>query len=214
MDDRQSIVCFDFCNTLVDSKQIDRETINETLRQFGKQKWSITRRKKEPEKSMKENFSNFFNQQAEKAYEHYLNRLIERCDELNFFDGSLELINMLKNNGVIVAVLSNRDRIFIDEVSKGKLSDIPIYTPEDTDFTKPNTSFYKFILNDLDLSPKNSIIVGDAKADMELASRLGVEGIWFTVNKTDLKSADAFTNVHITDDYDDMTKHLKEKLGI
>ena len=67
------IVFFDLCQTLIDSKKIDHAAINYTLSLYGKDPWPITRQKKDPLKSMKENFPNFFEDKAKEAYDTYLN---------------------------------------------------------------------------------------------------------------------------------------------
>lgn len=209
-----SPVFFDFCNTLVDSKNVDHRVINEVLAAFNKSSWADMKKRKVPEKSMQENFPNFFGNQAREAYLLYMELLLSHKSNIHFFPYALQLVNLLIDNHCKVCVLSNRDREFIEQVSNGKLSsDVKIYTYEDTGCTKPNPQFIDRVIAFENIKDRKNIhMVGDARADVELARRCNLIPVWISAQKTDMYETNNLKDVLHFKKHQDMYRHFKEKM--
>ncbi len=172
------IVFFDLCQTLIDSKKIDHEAINYTLAKYNKEPWPITRQKKDPLKSMKENFPNFFGNQAQEAYDTYLKYLIDEINNIPVFDYACEHLKELHKLGAITIIITNRDIQFIEALKTNKKFKkmnpyiSHIITADEIGYTKPSPKVINFVLNKLKLhNIKNEEIafVGDSLADMNTA---------------------------------------------
>lgn len=85
------IIGMDLCGTLINSKESDIRAINKTIHKFLKPslEWKDIKRLKQPELSMKENFPNFFQQNAAAAYRFYLDTMFEEIENVNVFEGVL-----------------------------------------------------------------------------------------------------------------------------
>ncbi len=59
-------VIFDLSSTLVNSQELDREALNHVLLKYGLPPWKEMRKTRDPSKSIKENFPNFFGESSDK----------------------------------------------------------------------------------------------------------------------------------------------------
>lgn len=189
------IVFFDLCQTLIDSKKIDHAAINYTLSLYGKDPWPITRQKKDPLKSMKENFPNFFEDKAKEAYDTYLNYLIKEINNIPVFDYAYEHLKALHELKAKTIVITNRDIKFIDALDSNKkfkkiLPHVSnIITADEIGSTKPSPKVINYVLNKLNLKNiKNEeiVFVGDSLADMNTALLYPCVPILLTETSSDI----------------------------
>lgn len=186
---------FDLCGTILDSKKLDHEAINYTLEKFNKAPWNRTRIKKEPTKSMKENFPIFFGKDANRAYDTYINYLISNINDIPIFDNAYEnlrILNILKTKAVII---TNRDKNFVNAlVNNEKFQSITPYidliiSADEVGITKPSSEIIDYALSRLkqtDISKTNIAFVGDALADMNTALSYGCIPILLTISTSDI----------------------------
>lgn len=186
------IIFFDLCGTILDSKQLDHEAINYTLGKFNKSPWNIMRAKKDPAKSMKENFPNFFEEDADKAYDTYINHLISNINNIPIFDNVYEHLNILKVQSVII---TNRDKTFVDAlVSSKNFQNINshidlIISADDVGITKPSCKIIDYALDLLkqpDVNKEEIIFIGDALADMNTAISYNCIPVLLTTSTSDI----------------------------
>lgn len=176
LQNKPAAVIFDMSSTIISSHDLDIEAINTVLQLHGKPKWREgTRQLKEPKKSMKENFPNFFGaENAEKAYQEYINYLLERKERMPLIAGTIELLTFLKSSGIKVYIVSNRDRVFVDDMVKfhkiEHLIDGSIGAG-DTPYTKPDPRIATSLLSEhkIDSTKEDVLFVGDALADIRCA---------------------------------------------
>ena len=191
------IVIFDLCGTLMNSKKIDHEAIDYTLSCYNKDCWKITRLKKDKSKSMKDNFSNFFGNYAEEAYAIYINYLLEHVQDISFFDNASEHLKLLKSYNIKTAIITNRDKQFIDALDSHKnfISDIKpfvdiIITADETGITKPSSKIVDYTLKCLSLSEvrqqEDIVFIGDSYADMQVAINYPAVPILLTATTADI----------------------------
>ena len=72
---KPKIIAFDWDNTLALNREVVVNAMNKVLSKYGKAEWDIIKKeKRDKNKSLKENFINFFGEDLEKqAYNDYLN---------------------------------------------------------------------------------------------------------------------------------------------
>lgn len=187
-----NVVLFDMSNTLVDSKKIEREALNYVLLKYGKDTWENgTRNKKDPKKSIKQNFPNFFGDKWKEAYELYINYMLKYKDKTPLIDGARELLEYLHKNNIYTVVVSNRDSNFTNELLKYHKIDhliTSIVGADNTSYTKPNPKMIQIPLSKLNIEDKDPyiIFIGDALVDVQCADNYGCQPILITKHITDI----------------------------
>lgn len=187
-----NVVLFDMSNTLVDSKKIEREALNYVLLKYGKDTWENgTRNKKDPKKSIKQNFPNFFGDKWKEAYELYINYMLKYKDKTPLIDGARELLEYLHKNNIYTIVVSNRDSNFTNELLKYHKIDhliTSIVGADNISYTKPNPKMIQIPLSKLNIEDKDPyiIFIGDALVDVQCADNYGCQPILITKHITDI----------------------------
>jgi beta-phosphoglucomutase-like phosphatase (HAD superfamily) len=110
------IVLMDLCGTLLDSINHDREVMDEIGMTYAGKTYAELRHLKEPSRSMRYNFKNFFGDKAEEAHELYIDQLIDRIPKTNLFPNSRQFLSNAKSVGVEIALISNRPASYIEAV--------------------------------------------------------------------------------------------------
>ncbi len=194
---KPKVVIFDLCGTLMNSKKVDHDAINYTLALYHQAPWSITRQKKNKLKSMKENFPNFFGPDASDAYNTYLNYLLTHIEEIPFFDGAKEYLQLLKKHHIKTAIITNRDTSFVKDLQMHTefiknikpLIDV-IVTADEAGVTKPSKKIIDYTLKKLSLpltcSKQDIVFVGDAFADMKVALDYPAIPVLLTITTADI----------------------------
>ena len=195
-------VFFDMSSTILDSHKSDLEAVNTVLAKYGLPSWQDgTRKKKDVRKSMKENFPNFFGpENAEQAYKDYISALIDQIPNMPLIEGSIDVLDFCKKNGILTLIISNRDKEFVSKViTHFKLEDYfninHIIVADDLKITKPNPDMILIPCRNLGLNPKRVILVGDAFADIGCAFASGSIPILFTEIVRDEISTDDSTTL-------------------
>lgn len=173
------IIGMDLCGTLINSKERDIRAINKTIHKFLGQnlEWKDIKPLKQPELSMKENFPNFFQQNAAVAYRFYLNAMFEEIENVNIFDGVFEFLEFCKQNNIKTAIITNRDSEYIEQFRIKNKDGQRLFSSVDTivtanksKSTKPNPEILQFALNIHGINPINYnsvFFIGNALADLK-----------------------------------------------
>ena len=173
------IIGMDLCGTLINSKESDIRAINKTIHKFLRQnlEWKDIKPLKQPELSMKENFPNFFQQNAAAAYRFYLNAIFEEIENVNIFDGVFEFLEFCKQNNIKTAIITNRDSEYIEQFRIKNKDGQRLFSSVDTivtanksKSTKPNPEILQFALNIHGINPINYnsvFFIGNALADLK-----------------------------------------------
>jgi len=194
---KPKIVIFDLCGTLMNSKKVDHDAINYTLALYHKDPWIITRQKKDKLKSMKENFPNFFGPEAQEAYDTYLHYLLTHIEEIPFFDGAKEFLQLLKKHGIKTAIITNRDTSFVEDLQNHRefINNIKplidtIVTADEAGLSKPSAKIIDYTFKKLGLplglDKKEIVFIGDAFADMKVALDYPAIPILLTLTTADI----------------------------
>lgn len=130
-------------------------------------------------------------------HEHYNNYYNEHMlDNTKPYDGILEMLVHLKNNGVITAILSNKPHGFTNSLAKhyfGDKIDV-VYGLRDGYEPKPNPDTLLELIKHLNIDRKDCIYIGDTEVDIEVAQNAHIESLgvlWGFRNKALLEKTGA-----------------------
>lgn len=133
------------------------------------------------------------------------------------YDGIIEVLEELKNDGVKIAVLSNKQDKFVKDIIyklfgknffscvQGQASGMP---------AKPDPTYSFSICKQMGVKPSNCFFVGDSDVDMKTAKNAGMTSIgvlWGYREKTVLEEADA---TFIAEAPVDLQEILKEQIAL
>jgi HAD superfamily hydrolase (TIGR01549 family) len=96
--------------------------------------------------------------------------------------GALELLNELKLKYKIGVISNNFTQGQIKKIEKCGLTSLidEIVTSEDTGFTKPDKKIFWILLNKMNVSSGEAVMIGDAwKVDILGAVNAGIKPVWF-----------------------------------
>lgn len=185
-------IFFDLSSTILDSHKIDLECIDSILTKYGFPKWlEGTNKKKDKNKSMKQNFSNFFGEKnANQAYQEYFNLLLDNIYRMPLINGIEDTLIYCNDSNIKCAIVSNRDKIFVEkflEIFKYNKYFNEIITPETSGFTKPNPKIVKPYIEKLNIDQNTETILfmGDAFADIRCSYNSGCIPILYSEIKRD-----------------------------
>ena len=194
---KPQVIFFDWDNTLALNRDVVVGAMNKVLAKYGKDDWEKTKKeKRDNNKSLKENFVNFFGVELEKqAYNDYLNFYNEFSNLLKAPDNAKEMLKLLINKGIKVIIVSNKERsLLLNEISV-LYSDINFYkimANGDSEKNKPDASpIFKALENtNIEINPKNVWIIGDSNQDIDCGYNAGIQPILYGKGK--LAEADYF----------------------
>ena len=183
-------VIFDWDNTLALNRDVVVGAMNKTLAKYGKDDWeTIKKEKRDKNKSLKENFVNFFGEELEKqAYNDYLNFYNEFNNLLKAPDNAKDMLKLLADNEIKVIIVSNKERsLLLDEINV-LYSDIDFFkimANGDSEKNKPDASpVFKSLENtDIKINPKNVWIIGDSNQDIDCGYNAGIQPILYGKGK-------------------------------
>lgn len=187
---KPEVVFFDWDNTLALNRDVVVGAMNKVLAKYSKDDWEKTKKeKRDNNKSLKENFVNFFGAELEKqAYNDYLNFYNEFSNLLKAPDNAKEMLKLLVDKGIKVIIVSNKERsLLLNEISV-LYSDINFYkimANGDSEKNKPDASpIFKALENtNIEINPKNVWIIGDSNQDIDCGYNAGIQPILYGKGK-------------------------------
>ena len=107
---------------------------------------------------------------------HYL---IENDTHSPLFNGTLEMLDTLKNAGYWMAVATGKGRQGLDLVlNESNLSSYFLTTRCASEtFSKPHPLMLEEIMHELAIEPEQTLMIGDTEYDMELAQNAGTHSL-------------------------------------
>ena len=187
---KPQVVFFDWDNTLALNRDVVVGAMNKVLAKYGKDDWEKTKKeKRDNNKSLKENFVNFFGVELEKqAYNDYLNFYNEFSNLLKAPDNAKEMLKLLVDKGIKVIIVSNKERsLLLNEISV-LYNDVKFYkimANGDSKKNKPDASpIFKALENtNIEINPKNVWIIGDSNQDIDCGYNAGIQPILYGKGK-------------------------------
>lgn len=177
-------VLLDWDDTLAHTRSSVVDAMEYILKKYNKEPWDITKVKyRDTKKSLKENFPNFFGEDANRAYNEYLKYYIEYAyNKVYPMEKADEFLKLCNQNKIDLYIISNKEKsLLLKEV----------------EFCFPNISFKKILgngdapLNKLNPAPvfvalkdvtyevnrDNVWLIGDTKQDTECAYNAEIQPI-------------------------------------
>ena len=137
-------------------------------------------------------------EQFEKVLEDYVRTYDEDFMYLTTaFDGILDMLKTLKENGIKVAVLSNKPDSTVKKISEELFGDALVdlcYGARENVPLKPDPTAVLDIINEIGVSPKDCLYIGDTNTDIQTAKNAGLTSIgvlWGFRDREELASAGA-----------------------
>lgn len=187
---KPEIIAFDWDNTLALNREVVVNAMNKVLSKYGKAEWDIIKKeKRDKNKSLKENFINFFGLEFEKqAYNDYLNFYNEFNYLLQAPENAKEMLYMLNKKNIYVIIVSNKERkLLLDEI-KVLYNDINFYkimANGDSEKNKPDASpIFKAVEDlDIEINYNNMWLIGDSNQDIDCAYNANIQPILYGKGK-------------------------------
>ncbi|MBE6452789.1 MAG: HAD family hydrolase [Alphaproteobacteria bacterium] len=181
---------FDWDGTLSDNRNVVIEAMNNVLKEYNLGSWEDVRKLRNPRLSLWDNFVNFFGSQSTEAYEEYV-RIYKRISPqyVKAFPYASEVINILKEIGVEVMIMTNKDRRLL-EIELPLLYNPDIFSrivcgheaPKDKPY--PEHIFYTLrgLLTPTEINQQNVWMIGDSNQDGDCALSAGALPIMINKN--------------------------------
>ena len=105
-------IIFDWDGTLAQTRNAVVYAMEYILKKYNKAPWDITKNKyRDPKKSLKENFPNFFQSQAQQAYTDYLEYYTTHCSEkITPTPQAQEFLLYCIQNQIELYIISNKEK--------------------------------------------------------------------------------------------------------
>ena len=177
-----NLLIFDLDGTLVDTAQDVHFCINETRAQMGLPPLSM----EDARKSIGPGPDTFVDLVLPKEKKHLLDEFIKAFRSCYFdhlvdhslpFDGVVDLLNELQNQGISLAVATNKPRRYTDKL----LRDLDllkyfsgIFTPDDVSSRKPDPEIILKVLEIMDAPAERTLLIGDTDNDILAGKGAGV----------------------------------------
>ncbi len=186
------VILMDLCGTLLDSLRIDRQVMDSIGIQFSGKKYAELRPLKEPTKSMRYNFKNFFGEQADRAHQVYMDQLIEQIPNTELFPGAHDFLRTAKRAGIDVVLISNRPASYVVQaidahklgpfITRG-FSAIDDFTAEKPDGAVIDQALH--LLGHAGLDKRKVAFIGDTIVDVQCADNAGCIPVIYTGNTSE-----------------------------
>lgn len=198
----KSLLVFDLDGTLVDSVKDIADAVNYSLRLMKKPEFATECYYKMVGNGMevlcRRALPNGTEDEVKTLISLYKERYINNCcNSTKAYDGIKELLQLLKSNGVKLAVLSNKPQQQTDEVvSKllGKDLFWKIIGKNEKFAAKPEPDSLNYLIDCANVERSEVCHIGDSGVDMELGKRAGVDTIgveWGFRDRKELEDAGA-----------------------
>lgn len=137
--------------------------------------------KKELSDTRFEKLFNYFNKKIDGIYaaEIYANILGKHGD---VFEGTIELLEKLSKDFEIYGATNGITKIQKSRLENSKIKKYlkKVYISDEIGYNKPDTRFFKYILDDLNISNEDALMIGDnLSADIKGAIDSNISSIWY-----------------------------------
>ena len=124
----------------------------------------------------------------------YRHHYTARQHEIMFFDGTLGMLEALKTRGHLLAVATGKSRRGLDDaLNTSALRGLFDATrTADETASKPDPRMLHELMNDLQVPPERTLMIGDTTHDLQLAKNAGVASIGVSFGAHDHESFAAY----------------------
>ncbi len=177
---RYKLLILDFDGTIADTKKSIFTTVKETLEYLNLQSVNNEEVKKLIGLPLKRTFqeaANLKGKELELAMKEYRLRYDKiALNTVELFSGVLDTIQHLYEEGVMIAVASSKGknslRNLLEQLKVAHMMSV-IVGEQDVREKKPSPKIVDYILNELDILPTETIVVGDTIYDVQMGASAG-----------------------------------------
>lgn len=174
---KPKLVIFDWDDTLAKTRNAVVKAMNYVLKLYNLPEWDIIKeQKRDKNKSLKENFPNFFGEEeAKNAYEKYLQYYTkEAYKEVEKVNNTDIFLNNLIEHNIQITIISNKEKSLLLKEIESCFPNIKfnfILGNGDAEHNKPAPDpVFKIMKSvDFELNEQNVWLVGDTKQDTDCA---------------------------------------------
>ncbi len=177
-------ILFDWDDTLAHTRTAVVEAMEYILKKYGREDWDTTKNKyRDTSKSLKENFPNFFGEEANQAYTDYLEYYIQNAyNKVVPLEGAKDFLQSCLHKNIKLYIISNKEKsLLLREVAFcfPKIPFTSILGNGDAKHNKPYPDLvYAALANtDYEINKENIWLIGDTKQDTECAYNAGIQPI-------------------------------------
>lgn len=177
-------ILLDWDDTLAHTRSSVVGAMEYILKRYNKEPWDITKVKyRDTKKSLKENFINFFGENANIAYEEYLKYYMEYTyNKIRPMEKAIDFLKFCNLNGIDLYIISNKEKSLLLKEVKFCFPNISfknILGNGDASQNKPNPDPVYKALTDVkyEINKDNVWLIGDSKQDTECALNAEIQPI-------------------------------------
>lgn len=222
MKQKPKAILFDWDGTLAETRPAIVDSMEYVLQQYHKEPWDITKAKyRDTSKSLKENFVNFFQKDAEKAYKLYLEYYEENgYNKIKPVDDAEKFMKLCEDEAIELYIISNKERkLLLREISYcfPNIKFKKILANGDANHNKPAPDPVFTALRDVhyQINRENVLLIGDSKQDIECAYNASVFPVLIGKGKF---MDDAYINMKkqskdfllVFDSFTDLIEYMRE----
>lgn len=148
--------------------------------------------------------------------ERYRFHFLNRDPQIKFFDGALNLLASLREQGVMLGVATGKSRAGLDRVlrAQGLLDFFHVTRCADESFGKPHPGMLLEIIDELDMAPERCVMVGDTTHDVLMARNAGIDSLAVTYGAHDRATLLSAEPTSLASSVKEMGKWLKGRVGL
>lgn len=170
-------VLFDWDGTLANNAAVVNYAVEQVLSEYGLPDWEHIKAKRDPKLSLWDNFANFFGDKATEAYDRYLQIYKKATPSmLQTFAGAQEVLDFLREDGIDVMIMTNKDRRLLD-IELPLLYNPDIFSrivcgheaPRDKPYPEHIVYTMRGLLTPMEINPEVVWMVGDSNQDSDCA---------------------------------------------
>lgn len=184
------LIIFDWDGTLMDSETQIVHALNEAIDDLDLEKRSLEQCRNIIGLGLKEAIDTLYPGEDEAFLQEFVGRYRHHwfsiADTSELFPGARETLQLLKESGFKLAVATGKGRVGLDKVLHNtELTDLFAATRcSDETKSKPHPQMLLEILEELDMEPRHSLMVGDTEYDMQMAigARVGSVAVSYGVH--------------------------------
>ena len=176
----------DWDETLAHTRDAVVEALEYVLMQYNKEPWEITKTKyRDTSKSLKENFPNFFAEDADEAYRQYLAYYVKYAyNKVYPMENADDFLKFCNQKDIDLYIISNKEKsLLLKEVEFcfPKIVFKKILGNGDALLNKPNPApVFKALDNvKYQINKDNVWLIGDSKQDSECAYNANIQPVLF-----------------------------------
>ncbi len=140
----------------------------------------------------------------------YLYHYSQLQDQVSFFDGTLDMLQDLKNQGFHLAVATGKSRRGLNEaLAQANLKQFFDATrTADETAGKPHPLMLQELMAELGVSPEQTLMIGDTTHDLQLAANAGTASLAVSFGAHDSASFADFSPLTIVHSTHELHRHL------